>query len=201
MRCRFESLSRTGWRSTDSWTSKPRWRAPSSNAERSADSVFSGYSATLPRRAISSGSRLDGICSAAFYRRRARMRRRHQTLGGVNTICYCMSCGESMYEASFAGRLNIAARCAALLLALGCLQACSSGEGTRPIDPPVQPPPPPPPAAATARRDLRSRCPAVQRHVPRGRSAGHRHQLRRAARLPEPAQLHAADRAAAGAGK
>ncbi len=55
-----------------------------------------------------------------------------------------------MYEASFAGRLNIAARCAALLLALGCLQACSSGEGTRPNDPPVQnPPPPPPPAAAS----------------------------------------------------
>ena len=52
-----------------------------------------------------------------------------------------------MYEAPFAGRLKIAARCAALLLALGCLQACSSGEGTRTIDPPVQPPPPPPPPA------------------------------------------------------
>jgi uncharacterized repeat protein (TIGR03806 family) len=52
-----------------------------------------------------------------------------------------------MYEAPFAGRLNIAARCAAALLALGCLQACSSGEGTRTIDPPAQPPPPPPPPA------------------------------------------------------
>jgi uncharacterized repeat protein (TIGR03806 family) len=50
-----------------------------------------------------------------------------------------------MYETSFAGRLNIAARCATLLLALGCLQACSSGEGTRETDPPVQNPPPPPP--------------------------------------------------------
>src|SRR5688572_6052441 len=143
MRCRFASLSRTGWRSTESWTSKPRWRAPSSNAERRAGRVFSGYSATLPRRAISSGSRLDGICGE-FYPRR-RMRRRHPTLGGADTICYCMSCGEFMYAAPFAGRLNIAARCAALLLALGFLQACNSGEGTRETDPPTQNPPPPPP--------------------------------------------------------
>lgn len=38
-----------------------------------------------------------------------------------------------------------ALRCATLLLALGCLQACSSGEDTRETDPPVQNPPPTPP--------------------------------------------------------
>jgi uncharacterized repeat protein (TIGR03806 family) len=48
----------------------------------------------------------------------------------------------------------MAAKCAALLLALGCLQACSSGEGTRETDPPTQnpppaPPPPPPPPPPT----------------------------------------------------
>ena len=57
-----------------------------------------------------------------------------------------------MYDALFTGRLNIAARCTALLLALGCLQACSSGEGTRTIDPPVQPPPP---AGGTSGLDAR----------------------------------------------
>ena len=49
-------------------------------------------------------------------------------------------CGESMYDA---GRLNIASKCAALLLALVCLHACSSGEDTRSNNP--NPPAPPPP--------------------------------------------------------
>jgi len=43
------------------------------------------------------------------------------------------------------GRLNIASKCAALLLALVCLHACSSGEDTMTNQPPVQQPPPPPP--------------------------------------------------------
>src|SRR5262249_53199525 len=51
-------------------------------------------------------------------------------------------CGESMHDA---GRLNVASKCAALLLALICLHACSSGEDTQPNNPPVTPPPPPPP--------------------------------------------------------
>ena len=42
------------------------------------------------------------------------------------------------------GRLNIASKCAALLLALVCLHACSSGEDTMTNQPPVQQPPPPP---------------------------------------------------------
>ena len=47
-----------------------------------------------------------------------------------------------MYDTRYTG-LKSAAKCAALLLAFACLQACSSGEGTRPSDPPVPPPPPP----------------------------------------------------------
>ena len=44
-----------------------------------------------------------------------------------------------MYDA---GRLNVASKCAALLLALVCLHACSSGENTRSNNPPAPPPPP-----------------------------------------------------------
>ena len=107
-----------------------------------------------------------------------------------------------MYEAPFAGRLeHRSRRCAALLLALGCLQACSSGEDTRPNDPPVQNPPPPPPSAAPAttadRRALRSGCTAVEHDLPGlGPADRRRHDLADA--LHEPDVLFAG-RDAAGA--
>ena len=58
------------------------------------------------------------------------------------------------------GRLSIASKCAALLLALVCLHACSSGEDTMTNQPPVQqppppPPPPPPPGGDTSGLDAR----------------------------------------------
>jgi len=47
-----------------------------------------------------------------------------------------------MYETH---RLNVASKCAAVLLAVVCLHACSSGEDTKTNAPPTQQPPPPPP--------------------------------------------------------
>jgi uncharacterized repeat protein (TIGR03806 family) len=68
-------------------------------------------------------------------------------------------CGEFMYVSRYAGRFNIASKCAAMLLALVCLHACSSGEDTKTNDPPVQqpppPPPPPPPGGETSGLDTR----------------------------------------------
>ena len=65
-----------------------------------------------------------------------------------------------MHDAPHAGRLKIAFKCAALLLALAGVYACSSGDKTRTIDPPVQqppppPPPPPPPGGETSGLDAR----------------------------------------------
>src|SRR5262245_55071901 len=82
------------------------------------------------------------------------MRRCAPTLGGPDGICYLHVCGESMYDAAHASRLNIASRGAALLLSLLCLHACSSGEDTRSNDPPA-PPPPPPPSGETSGLDAR----------------------------------------------
>lgn len=50
-----------------------------------------------------------------------------------------------MHKTPDTGWLNKASKFAALLLAFGLLHACSSGEDTQPVDPPVTPPPPPPP--------------------------------------------------------
>ena len=196
MRCRLESLSSTGCRSTESCTSNASWRAPSSSAERSAGSVFSGYSATLPRRAISSGSRLDGIGSARVHSIRGR--RRAFGVAGLRHLAAPVASANCIRPAGDPCTIAPERRSAEPSIALCSFAVCarwSVGLRQRRERASNNPPPPPPPATSRPGSTTRP-----SEHDLPGVGPSERRRLDFHHALHEPVVL-LADRDAAGAGR